>query len=90
MHTDIHRRTQMNPDEHKANCVRCVGRHNLKMRPDVRHLFKDLGTYYTFFFFDPYLRLKLLFLQLNVNVRQWQENTTVGGSSSVQSTPKGA
>ena len=51
MHTDIRRRMETNADEHrrtqthadkrKANCVRCVGGRNLKMRPDVRRLFKD-------------------------------------------------
>ena len=38
---DERRQTQTHADERKANCFRCVGGRNLKMRPDVRHLFKD-------------------------------------------------
>ena len=43
MQTNVekHRQTQTNADERKANCVWCVGRRNLKTRPDVRRLFKD-------------------------------------------------
>ena len=50
-HMDTHRWTQMQTcahrgkwtslDERRANCIQCVGRCNLKTRPDVRHLFKD-------------------------------------------------
>ena len=36
-----HRRTRTYVDTRKANCVQCVGGHNLKTRPDVRRLFKD-------------------------------------------------
>ena len=64
MHTDAHRRTQtnadtrrhtqMNADERKTNCVRCVGRRNLKTRPDVRRLFKDFqDILYNWFFSEP-------------------------------------
>ena len=33
--------TQMHADKCKANCVQCVGKHNLKTRLDIRRLFKD-------------------------------------------------
>ena len=37
---DERRRTQTHTDERKANCVQCVGRRNLKTRPDAGRLFK--------------------------------------------------
>ena len=40
--TDARRQTQTHRDECKANCIRYVGGHNLKTRPDVRRLeFQD-------------------------------------------------
>ena len=38
---DARRRKQTSLDKCGMNCVQCVGRHNRKMHPDVRHLFKD-------------------------------------------------
>jgi len=40
-HADEHKRKLTLLDEHRVNCVQCVGRQNFKTCPDVRHLFKD-------------------------------------------------
>ena len=46
-HTDTHRhmhtcrRTQMHTDEHKTNCIQCVGGCNIKTCPDIRRLFNN-------------------------------------------------
>ena len=36
-------------DEYRANCVQCVGGHNLKTHLDIRHLFKDFQDVYTIY-----------------------------------------
>ena len=35
--------TQSKSEEHKANCVQCVGGHKFKTCPDVRHLLITFG-----------------------------------------------
>ena len=47
LHADARAQMQTNADEHKANCIQCVGRHNLNTRPDIRRLLKTFRMHYT-------------------------------------------
>jgi len=44
MHSDANERTQTLLDEHKENCVQCVGGYNcnLKTRPDIKSFAQGL------------------------------------------------